>query len=133
MSVPTPPISAEEIEALPPEIQTIVIRIVDYYERRIAAYERRIAAYGARIAALESELMAWTKKTPRNSSLPPSAEHPHARPQRDKKKKSKKKRGGQQGHKKHERPLIPPDQCKEVVPLRPVECRRCGGKLSGTD
>ena len=49
------------------------------------------------------------------------------------KRKSKKKRGGQPGHEKHERPLIPTDQCHEVVPLRPSECRRCSEKLAGSD
>jgi transposase len=71
-------------------------------------------------------------KTPQNSSLPPSSQHPHARPQTQKR-KSKKKRGGQLGHKKHERPLIPTDQCDNVVPLRPIECRRCREKLLGDD
>ena len=32
-----------------------------------------------RIAALEAEVAAL-KKSPRNSSLPPSTEHPHAKP-----------------------------------------------------
>jgi transposase len=82
----------------------------------------------ARIAELESRL----NKTPRNSSLPPSAQHPHAKPPR-KKDKSGKKRGGQQGHVKHERPLIPTDQCDAVEPLKPSECRRCGAELSGSD
>jgi transposase len=118
MSLSNRPITPEQIEALSPEIQTLILGLMSYYEARIASLE-------AKIASLE-------KKTPRNSSLPPSTEHPHAKPPRDKK-KSKKKRGGQPGHKKHERPLIPAEQCSEVVPLKPTECRRCGGKLSGRD
>ncbi len=81
-----------------------------------------------RIAGLEARIGV----NPQNSSLPPSSQHPHARPQPPKR-KSKKKRGGQPGHKKHERPLIPTDECDETVPLRPTECRRCGEKLSGND
>ncbi|MCX7424386.1 MAG: IS66 family transposase [Planctomycetia bacterium] len=46
---------------------------------------------------------------------------------------SKKKRGGQPGHEKHERALIPTDQCDDVETLRPAECRRCGEKLAGSD
>jgi transposase len=69
---------------------------------------------------------------PQNSSLPPSTQHPHARPQPPKR-KSKKKRGGQPGHEKHERPLIPTEECNKVQPLRPTECRRCSEKLSGSD
>jgi transposase len=69
---------------------------------------------------------------PQNSSLPPSTQHPHARPQPPKR-KSKKKRGGQPGHEKHQRPLIPTDQCHDVQALKPAECRRCKEKLSGSD
>ena len=89
-----------------------------------------------RIVQLETELeeLRWQVqgKTPQNSSLPPSTQHPHARPQPGKR-KSKKKRGGQPGHAKHERPLIPAEDCDEVKTLKPKECRRCRGKLSGND
>jgi len=54
----------------------------------------------ARVAALEAEVEELQRqlngKTPQNSSLPPSAQHPHAKPPR-KKGKSKKRRGGQSG------------------------------------
>jgi transposase len=82
----------------------------------------------ARIAELEARL----NRTPQNSSLPPSAQHPHGKPPR-RKDKSGKKRGGQQGHAKHERPLIPTDECDAVEPLKPSECRGCGAELSGSD
>lgn len=117
MSLSKPPIVPNQIEALPPEIQTLVLGLMSYYEERIASLE-------AKIATLE--------KTPRNSSLPPSTEHPHAKPPRDKK-KSKKKRGGQPGHPKHERTLIPTEQCSDVVALHPHDCRRCGAALNGDD
>ena len=84
---------------------------------------------GARIDELERQAKG---KTPQNSSLPPSTQHPHARPQPPRG-KSKKKRGGQPGHEKHERPLIPTEQCDDVQTLKPTECRRCGDKLSGSD
>jgi len=89
----------------------------------------KIAELQARIEELQRQ---GKGKTPQNSSLPPSTQHPHARPQPPKR-KSKKKRGGQPGHEKHERPLIPTDQCDDMQPLRPTECRRCGEKLSGND
>jgi transposase len=81
-----------------------------------------------RIAKLEARL----RLNSQNSSLPPSTQHPHAKPASPKR-KSKKKRGGQPGHKKHGRPLIPTDQCDDVQPLKPTECRRCSEKLSGSD
>ena len=117
MSPPEPPITPEQIKALPPEFQVILRAIIDYYERRIAVLEAEVASL---------------KKTPQNSSLPPSTQHPHAKPVKPEA-KSKKKRGGQPGHAKQERPLIPTEQCDDVVPLKPAECRRCGTKLAGED
>ncbi len=91
--------------------------MIDHYEKRIAALEAEIASL---------------KKTPRNSSLPPSTEHPHAKPA-SQKDKSGKKPGGQLGHPKHVSALIPPEQCQAVVPVKPKTCRRCGDPLSGSD
>src|SRR5271168_5188797 len=82
----------------------------------------------AKIRELEERL----NQSPRNSSLPPSTEHPHAKPSQPKF-HSKRKRGGQPGHAKHERPLLPPEQCQAQVSLQPAECRRCGGPLTGED
>lgn len=112
-----PPITPEQIAALPPEFRALLQAVIDHYEKRISALEAEIAAL---------------KKTPRNSSVPPSTEHPHAKPPRDKT-KSNKKPGGQPGHPKHDRTLIPAERCHAVVPLRPDMCRRCGAGLVGSD
>ncbi len=117
MSHVPPPVTPEQIAALPPEFQAILRAVIDHYEKRIAALEAEIAAL---------------KKTPRNSSLPPSTEHPHARPSQPRK-KSGRKQGGQPGHAKHERALIPVEQCTRVVSLVPETCRRCGQTLTGSD
>jgi transposase len=82
----------------------------------------------AKIAELEARL----NQSPRNSSRPPSSQHPHAKPTPDKP-KSTRKPGGQPGHPKHERALIPTDQCHEMIPCRPTRCRGCGDRLSGND
>jgi transposase len=79
-----------------------------------------------------AELEACLKKTPRNSSLPPSTEHPHAKPAAEKP-KSPRKQGGQPGHPKHERALIPTEECQQMIPCKPIRCRGCGQKLSGCD
>jgi transposase len=78
------------------------------------------------------ELEARINKTPQNSSLPPSSRHPHAKPL-GKGRKSKKRRGGQPGHARHERPLLPSEQCDETHRLKPTECRGCGSRLTGCD
>ena len=115
--MPSPPITPEQLAALPPEVRGVVQAIIDQYERRIAELEAEISRL---------------KKTPRNSSLPPSSEHPHAKPP-GAKSKSRRRRGGQPGHERHERALIPTEQCQEVVPIKPSRCRRCGRKLCGHD
>lgn len=113
-----PVVTEELIARQPPEARAIILALL------------------AKIEKLEAELRELRGqvkgKTPQNSSLPPSAQHPHAKPER-KKRKSKKRRGGQPGHPKHERPLIPTDQCDDVQLLKPSECRRCGETLSGND
>lgn len=55
----SPPVTPEQIAALPPEFQAILRAVIDHYEKRIAA--------------LEAEIASLKKKSPRNSSLPPSA------------------------------------------------------------
>jgi transposase len=85
----------------------------------------------AEIEKLRAEVAAG-KRTPRNSSRPPSSEHPHAKPAADEA-PSGQQRGGQLGHPKHERALIPTEQCQKVVPCKPSNCRRCGRKLTGCD
>lgn len=77
-----------------------------------------------RIDLLEAQLQ---KLTPRNSSLPPSSEHPHAKP---KKKPAKKpKQDAQKRHKRHQRQLIPSEECTSSTAYYPEACRRCGGPL----
>jgi transposase len=111
-------VTAEVIARQPPEAQEIIRAL--------------LAKIGKLEAELEDLRRQVTGKTPQNSSLPPSTQHPHAKPKL-RKRKSKKKRGGQPGHAKHERPLIPTDQCDEMHSLKPTECRRCSEKLLGND
>ena len=108
-----PLISEELIARQPPEAQAIIRILL------------------AKIAELEGEIAAL-KKSPRNSSLPPSTEHPHAKPAPPKK-QSGKQPGGQPGHAKHERALIPTEDCQAMIPCKPAHCRGCGHKLTGSD
>jgi transposase len=109
---------------IPPELEAEMTPAVRAF---VGILLDRIAKLEARVEELERG-----RKTPQNSSLPPSSQHPHSRPQ-PQRRKSKRKRGGQPGHEKHERPLIPSKQCDEVQSLKPTECRRCGAKLAGSD
>jgi transposase len=111
-------VTEETIARQPPEARAIIRALLD-----------KIAKVEAELDQLRREAKG---KTPQNSSLPPSTQHPHAKPRR-RKGKSKKKRGGQPGHPKHQRPLIPTEDCDRVEPLKPKQCRRCGEELSGSD
>lgn len=73
------------------------------------------------------------RKTPRNSSLPPSTEHPHSKP-KSSRQPTGKPTGGQLGHPRHERPLIPNEECEPRIALpAPDFCRRCGAPLDEHD
>jgi len=111
------PLPPDVLAALPPS----VVALIQWQAEQIARLTARVA-----------ELEAKLGKNPTNSSKPPSSTHPHDKPPAPKP-KSERKRGGQPGHDKHERALIPTEQCNEVVPCVPTECRRCGKELTGLD
>jgi transposase len=112
--------------AIPPELDAEMTPAVRAFVQSLLV---RIAQLEAQVEQLQRQ---GKGKTPQNSSLPPSSQHPHAKPPA-RKRKSKKKRGGQPGHKKHQRPLIPTKECDDVQRLKPTACRRCGERLSGGD
>ncbi len=87
-----------------------------------------IRALLAKIQELQDRL----NQSPRNSSLPPSSEHPHAKPIRPSP-KSPRRSGAPPGHAKHQRSLLPAEQCQQVILCVPPTCRRCAAPLSGTD
>lgn len=116
-----PVVSPEALAAVPPEI----LALIEWQARQIRILTERVAE-------LEAKLQTLSGKNPTNSSTPPSCTHPHAKPL-SAKPKSKRRRGGQPGHAKHERPLLPTEQCQEVVPCVPSHCRRCGKALRGLD
>lgn len=107
----TPLFSEKWLAEQSPEVQTVIRHLLSEIEQLKAAAQ---------------------KPTPQNSSVPPSSQHPHAKPDKPKS-KNQRKRGGQPGHKKHERPLIPSERCTEVVDLFPTACRRCSTTLQGED
>jgi transposase len=116
-----PLISPELWDSIPPAAQAAVLGA-------LAALQAQITGLESRVAELEAQL----RKDSTNSSKPPSTTHPHAKPPRSQP-KSRRSAGGQPGHAKHERPLLPVEQCQAVVPCVPTDCRRCGAALAGTD
>jgi hypothetical protein len=108
-------ISPEDWERTPDSVKQLVFTLLETVQK-----------LQKRVEELEDRLGL----TPQNSSIPPSTEHPHKKKTTGQKKM--RKRGGQKGHPKHERTLIPSDQC-EVIPLIPTECRKCGRELTGED
>jgi transposase len=101
----SPDVSAEWIGRQTPEVQAVVRMLL----ARIVEQDRRIAQLEAQVSDLQGRL----NKSPQNSSLPPSSQHPHAKPPAVKP-KTNRKQSGQPGHTKHERPLLPPQQCDRV-------------------
>ena len=90
----------------------------------------RIEELEGKVQELEAKVEKLTKRdpklTPDNSSLPPSSQHPHAKSKGPKTKASQKRLGAQPGHPKHNRDLIPADQCDQVIELKPETCRSEG-------
>jgi transposase len=98
----------------------------------VRAYIEQLHATIADLRTRMAELESKQAKNSTNSSLPPSSEHPHAKPARTTP-KSLRGSGGQPGHAKHQRPLLPTEQCQHVIPCVPPTCRRCAAPLTGTD
>lgn len=112
-----PLVSSAVLASLPAEVLALI-------QWQAAQIER----LSARVAELERQI----GKDSGNSSKPPSAEHPHAKPIRPRR-KSKRSRGAQPGHPKHARQLIASEHCQNVISCRPSACRRCGQALEGID
>lgn len=111
---------SQPLVEIPPEIEAEMTPLVKAFV--VAAFAR----FEERISALEEQVQ---KLTPRNSSVPPSTEHPHAKPKRQPGAGKKRRQGGQQGHQRHQRELVPVEDCTTVTPCYPSACRRCGGDL----
>lgn len=123
-----PPLPQDVWDLIPPVAQAAVQRLVEQYEQKIALLQQTIGNLEQRVADLETRLNQNSK----NSSRPPSSDPPTVKrtPPRA---PSGRKRGGQPGHPRHERPLVPLDQVKDIIICKPSACRRCGGTLEGND
>ena len=132
MSKRHPKIPADIDAELSPRARKFFGDMIDDYERRIAELMKRVEELEAKLRKMEAKLQ---KLTPKNSSIPPSTQHPHAKetPTPKKPKGAKKKQGGQPGHAQATRPLIPTKECDDVKIQFPKQCRRCNRQLKGKD
>jgi transposase len=117
----TPPIPEPLWNTASPELQAVILALVEFYEQRLAQLE-------ARVNDLENRL----KLNSTNSSKPPSSD-PIGLKRKPPTPSSGKKRGGQPGHRKAYRALVPPEKIRETFHCKPIACRRCGHELSGDD
>src|SRR5688500_13616396 len=109
-----PPLPQHIWSTLSPGAQAAVSAVILSLERRVADLEERL------------------NRNSTNSSKPPSSDPPSVK-RRPPAPASGKKRGGQPGHARRARPLVPPEQVRQVIDCKPPECRRCGDTLSGED
>jgi transposase len=111
------PLDAGLVAQTPPEVLRLLARLLDRIQR---------------LEAENRDLQARLGLNSSNSSKPPSTDPPHHK-RKPPVPKSGRKRGGQPGHRRHERPLVPPDQVDEVVHSRPSHCGACDAALAGND
>jgi len=109
-----PPLPRSIWDTLSPEAQAAVSVLVQSFERRITDLEERIGKNSTN-----------SSKPP--SSDPPSVKRPPPTPA------SGKKRGGQPGHRRRARPLVPPEQIRQIIDCKPPQCRWCHLPLQGND
>src|SRR3954470_4220804 len=111
------PLDADLVARTPSEVLRLLAQLLDRVEK---------------LEAENRDLKARLGLNSSNSSKPPSTDPPN-RTRKPPVPKSGRTRGGQPGHRRHARPLVPPDQVDEVVECRPSRCDACAAALAGTD
>jgi transposase len=115
------PIPVELWDQIPPAAQAAILALVQQYEQRLQTLQQQVAQLTERL-----------NQNSTNSSRPPSSDPPHVK-RRPPTQSSGRKRGGQAGHARQQRPLVPPEQLKQAIPVKPSACRKCGESLHGED
>ena len=101
--------------------------VIEQLLRIITEQQTQIATLQARVATLEARL----GQNSQNSSRPPSSDPPTVA--RARRSPSGRQPSGQPGHEGHQRMLLPEEQIDTIVPVKPRQCRRGGGRLAGAD
>src|SRR5688572_26720966 len=116
-----PPIPVYLWGQIPPAAQAAILALVQQYEQRLLVLQQQV-----------DDLRQRLKQNSTNSSRPPSSDPPHVK-RRPPKPAAGRKRGGQPGHARQQRPLVPPEQIKQTISVKPPACRKCGQALHGED
>src|SRR6201987_4415935 len=116
---PVPPIPVELWNQIPPAAQAAILALVQQYEQRLQALQRKVDQMTDRL-----------NQNSTNPSRPPSSDPPHVK-RRPPQPSSGRRKGGQPGHARQQRPLVPPEQVKQTIPVMPSACRKCGQALHG--
>jgi transposase len=118
MDAVTRPLPLDTWEALPAEVQTLLLAL----QAQVVAVQAENVALQARVHDLESRLGQDSS----NSSRPPSSDPPQAAAKGKRQSVSSgRKRGGQPGHSGSFRSLLPVEQVDDVVVVVPEQCHRC--------
>jgi transposase len=113
------PVSAEDWADTPESVQDLVIGLL-----------KRFQAMEAEVARLREQV----NRNSGNSSQPPSRDGPGVvRHTAGGKKASGRRHGGQAGHIGTQRKLVAVEELIAAYDIKPTNCRRCGGILSGED
>jgi len=150
------PLSDSQMQALPGELRGVLKTVIDFYDAQVAelrqeikllkteneslraenkllqSENKKLKKENAKLQKRVTQLETRLSKNSQNSSKPPSSDSAYDI-KSSKKKPSGKKRGGQPGHKRHQRELVPVEECNSVQDFIPEACQHCGEKLSGRD
>lgn len=120
---------------IPQVVQAVIWEMLRALWDRIAKLQERIAELEESLQTLQLQqegLKQRLNQNSTNSSKPPSTDGLHVK-RAPPRKRGQRKRGGQPGHPKHERTLLPSEECLEVIPVKPNTCQCCGEALTGSD
>ena len=130
-------VTPEDWQATPPAVQARV-EVLEAESEALRAENEALKAENealqAEVQTLRAEneaLREHVGQNSTNSSRPPSTDPPGTpKPQRT---PSGRRPGGQPGHEGVSRTLKPMEEVKEVIPVKPEKCHRCGHPLEGED
>src|SRR5689334_13785311 len=130
MDADAPPAGITDTDwaATPPAVRAFIracLLTVQFQQQQIAQLQQANAALQQRVADLEARLGQHSQ----NSSKPPSADPPNARPRPPKTARGR-KAGGQKGHPRHERPDPSADHLDAVCEHYPDACPSCQEPLT---